>query len=87
MARLLAPHFLSEEEFALPPLGLLTLLAHPQGKEKISPEDAKVAITMADRLSSEMLRMLAEHLRIVAALWSLIAAAQAESHRDVAAFA
>lgn len=87
VAQRLHPHFLSEEEFALPPLGLLAVLVGPRGTDGVSPDDARQAIAMADRLSSEMPRMLAEHQEIIAAIRPLIAAAQEESHADVVEFA
>jgi hypothetical protein len=65
-------HFLKEEEYALPQLGLLTSLA--QGK--LTPE-MKPAIAMSDRLKAD-LHMLQEHQAIVAALEDLIAAANQE---------
>ena len=87
LARHLQPHVQKEEEFAMPPLGLLAILAQAEGRNTVSPDDARTAIAMADRLSSEMPRMLAEHREIVAALRSLITEAQEESHGDVVAFA
>jgi hypothetical protein len=87
VARHLHPHFLKEEEFAMPLLGLLAILVQSEGRDMVSPEDAKAAIAMADRLSSEMPRMLAEHQEIVAGLHTLIAEAQEESHGDVVEFA
>ncbi|MCZ0963587.1 hemerythrin domain-containing protein [Paracoccus benzoatiresistens] len=86
VAERLHPHFLAEEEFAMPPLGLLSTLAEPQGGT-VSSEDARTAVAMADRLAAEMPRMLAEHREIVAALRSLIASAQEEGHGDVVMFA
>jgi hypothetical protein len=74
VARLLHPHFVKEEEFALPPLGLLVALS--QGK--IEPEMADV-LAMADKLEAELPRMLAEHKDLVAALENLIEAAMAEN--------
>jgi hypothetical protein len=70
----------------MPPLGLLTSLAQTTGSS-VTSEDAERAAAMADRLASEMPRMLAEHNEIVSALRSLIAAAQEERHRDVVEFA
>jgi hypothetical protein len=58
-AKVLHPHFVDEEAFALPPLGLLPLLAKGA---RIS--EAAVAIAMATRLKSELPRMLAEHQAI-----------------------
>jgi hypothetical protein len=82
VARLLRPHFVKEEEFALPPLGLLVALS--QGK--IEPEMADV-LAMTDKLEAELPRMLAEHKDIVAALENLIEAAAAEKKPEQAHFA
>ena len=87
VAERLHPHFLSEEEYALPPLGLLAALSRSEGEAGISSVDAEKAIRMADQLAAELPRMLAEHQEIVAALHSLTAAAQEESHRNVVEFA
>jgi hypothetical protein len=87
VAARLHPHFVAEEEFAMPPLGLLATLARSGGGHSVSSEDAGRATAMADRLAAEMPRMLAEHREIVSALRSLIAAAQEEGHQDVVEFA
>ena len=87
MAERLHPHFLREEEFSLPPLGLLAALSRSEGAAGISSVDAEKAIGMADQLAAELPRMLAEHQEIVAALRSLTAAAQEESQRAVMEFA
>ena len=91
MARVVAerlhPHFVAEEEFAMPPLGLLAILVRGDRKDVVSEDDRKAARAMADRLASEMPRMLTEHEQIVAALRSLTAAAEEEGHLDVVEFA
>ncbi|MBP0465184.1 hemerythrin domain-containing protein [Roseomonas sp. PWR1] len=84
VARLLHPHFVKEEAFALPPLGLLAQLARG---ETPAPAVAEAAIGMAGRLRAELPEMLAEHGRIVGALEALVAAADTEGHAEVAAFA
>jgi hypothetical protein len=56
VAALLHPHFASEEEFALPPLGLLAGLA--AGKLTPAMHDA---IAMSDKLKRELPRMMKEH--------------------------
>jgi hypothetical protein len=72
VAKLLHPHFLDEEAFALPPLGLLAPLARGE------PVGETAAVTaMTDRLKAELPRMLAEHRAITAALRRLADAAQA----------
>lgn len=82
VATLLHEHFVSEEEFALPPLGLLVPLA--SGK---APADAREVVSMTDRLKADLPRMLGEHKAIVAALEELSAAGKAESHAEASAFA
>jgi Hemerythrin HHE cation binding domain len=82
VADLLHPHFVREEAYALPPLGLLGLLA----KGEVRPEMAEV-LAMTDKLRSELPNMLAEHARIVEALGRLADAAVREGNRQVAQFA
>jgi len=67
VARILDPHFRKEEEYALPPLGLLSLLAGG----KIKP-DMKEVLPMTDRLKADLPHMLEEHKAIVAALKNFI---------------
>jgi iron-sulfur cluster repair protein YtfE (RIC family) len=78
----LQPHFLKEEEFALPPLGLLSKLSNGQ----ITPE-MKDAIAMTDRLRAELRQMLSEHKEIVARLKTLTEAALKENKLDYVQFA
>lgn len=80
--KLLHPHFVKEEEFAMPPLGMLAELA--LGK---MPADAESVMNMANRLKAEMPEMLAEHKEIVAALQHLRTAAQNEQKDDAIRFA
>jgi len=82
VARLMHPHFLKEEEYALPPLGLLGDLA----EGKIDPEMSAV-LTMTDKLETELPIMLAEHKEIVVALKDLIEAAETENKPVYARFA
>ena len=82
VAAVLHPHFVKEEEFALPPLGLLAPLARGEWK----PEMREV-VALTDRLKAEMPRMLSEHAAIVTALDKLEKAARAEGHAEHAAFA
>jgi hypothetical protein len=81
VARLMHPHFLKEEEYVLPPLGLLPALAQGQ-----TLPEMKSALAMTTKLKSELPTMLEEHTRIVAALNELTLAARAEGHPDVVAF-
>lgn len=82
VARLLHPHFVAEEEFALPPLALLSALAGGA----VRPEMAEV-LPMTRRLKAEMPKMLAEHQQIVGALEKLRAAAHAAGRAEYASFA
>ena len=82
VAKVLHEHFVKEEEFALPPLGLLPALARDE-----VDETAKSVLSMTDRLKSEMSEMLEEHKMVVAALKNLIAAAEAEKNPEHARFA
>ena len=82
VAKLMHPHFLKEEEYALPPLGLLG----PLSKGKLEPAMSDV-LKMTDKLEAEMPRMLAEHKEIVTALQRLIDTAKSESMLDYMRFA
>jgi len=82
VANLMHPHFVKEEEFALPPLGLLPLLA--SGKFS---EEMKLVLPMTDKLKKELPEMLAEHQKIVAALNVLLQHAKTENHPEVVDFA
>jgi hypothetical protein len=82
VANILHPHFIKEEEYALPPLGLLSVLA----EGKVVPE-MKTVITMTDRLKSEHNQMLEEHKIVVAALKNLIDAAREENKMEYVRFA
>jgi hypothetical protein len=81
--RLMQNHFAKEEEFALPPLGLLQSLA----SGALPPEDAAGAMRMADRLRVELPDMLAEHRAMVAALELLMRAAGNDNHPELIDFA
>jgi len=82
VAKLMHPHFVKEEEFALPPLGLLAALS----KGRVDSAMAGV-LKLTDRLEAELPQMLAEHKEIVAALGRLVEAATAENRPDHARFA
>jgi hypothetical protein len=81
VAEVLHDHFLSEEEFALPPLALLG----PIAAGGVTPEMRSI-IALTDRLKAEMPRMLSEHKTIVQALDELRRAAQAEGRAEVSRF-
>jgi iron-sulfur cluster repair protein YtfE (RIC family) len=75
LAEVLHPHFLREEQIALPPLGLLAPLA---AHTRLPDDQASEALTMSDSLRRELPRMLEEHKRIRAAVDGLRQAARAE---------
>lgn len=78
LAEVLHPHFVREEQVALPPLGLLAPLARGE-----MPEGAASALAMSDTLRAELPTMLEEHKRIRAAVLELgrvAKAAGAEKH-------
>jgi iron-sulfur cluster repair protein YtfE (RIC family) len=59
LALVLHPHFIREEEIALPPLGLLRPLS-----KGARPADRAAVLRMIDKLRKEMPRMIAEHVKI-----------------------
>lgn len=82
VAKILHPHFMKEEEYAMPPLGLLSVLA--EGKVTTEMKDV---LKMTDRLKAELPQMLEEHKEIVATLKNLIEAAKKEKKMEYARFA
>jgi hypothetical protein len=82
VAHLLHPHFIKEEEYALPPLGLLQDLA----AGRIGAE-MKEVLELTDKLKAELGQMLEEHKSIVAALEKLAAAARKAHRIEYAQFA
>ena len=82
VAEIMHSHFEKEEEYAMPPLGLLKPLA--EGEE--TPE-MKGVLKMTDRLKKELPEMLAGHKAIVAALEKLSEAAKEEDKPEYAHFA
>ncbi len=79
---IMAPHFVKEETYALPPLGILASLA----EGTLSP-DMAVVLPLTDRLKTDYTRMIAEHRDIVTALGVLIQAAQQEGRYEAVRFA
>jgi hypothetical protein len=73
LAAVLDPHFVREEQIALPPLGLLSSLA---AGTSVSDGVLSQALAMSDSLRAELPGMLQEHARIRAAVGALRAAAQ-----------
>lgn len=82
VAKVLHPHFVKEEEYALPPLGLLVRLSEGKFDHEMSE-----VLAMTEKLETELPSMLSEHRDIVAALQELIAASEAEGKPEVADFA
>ena len=82
VAKVLHDHFVKEEEYALPPLGLLVALS----EGRFEPAMAEV-LEMTNKLEAELPTMLLEHKDIVAALERLIRAAKNENKPDVVHFA
>jgi hypothetical protein len=82
VARVLHPHFVREEQIALPPLGLLQDLAHGS----TSPQMAAV-LPLTDSLTAELPQMLEEHRAIRAALENLATVARAEGQLEYARLA
>lgn len=82
VANVLHPHFVKEEEYAIPPLGLLQQLA----EGNISGEMREVLV-MTDRLKAELPTMLEEHAKIISALDTLAAVAKKKGKPRYARFA
>ncbi len=82
VAKLMYPHFLREEEFALPPLGLL----HDLAQGKVTPA-MKDVVKLTDKLKAQLDGMLKEHETIVAALDTLSAAAKRANKMEYVEFA
>jgi hypothetical protein len=75
LAEVLHPHFVREEQIALPPLGLLAPLTTG---EHVPETLLSEALAMSDALKSELPRMLEEHRKIRAAVDKLRVAARAD---------
>lgn len=77
----LHPHFVREEEIAMPPLGLLAPLSNGDYSREM---DQVLAYT--DALAEELPRMLEEHQGIKVAVEQLRDAAKAAGREDIVAF-
>lgn len=75
LAEILHPHFVREEEIALPPLRLLAALE--AGRPLPAAIESR-ALSMTDSLRAELPRMLEEHKRIRAAVEKLRSTARTE---------
>jgi len=73
VAEVLHDHFLKEEEYALPQLGLLTALTEGKVTEEMRP-----AIDMAGKLAADLNQMLKGHKMVVRALEHLSETAKRE---------
>lgn len=82
LAEVLESHFQKENDYALPPLGLLVPLS--EGKFDCS---MTAVLQMTDKLQAEMPAMLSEHKDITAALGQLKDAAKSENNSDGVRFA
>lgn len=78
---LMQHHFQEEEDFVLPPLTLLPLLASGR-----IPEDAGEIILLSQRLKSQLMHMDAEHQMIMAHMKELLQAADFDNHAEIAEF-
>ncbi len=82
VASVLHPHFVKEEEYAIPPLGILTQLA-----EGTITGEMREVLAMTDRLKAELPTMLEEHRKIVSALETLASVAKKKGKPKYARFA
>jgi hypothetical protein len=82
LAQLMHPHFLREDEYAMPPLGLLARLA----RNEVSPDMAE-ALPLVARLKEELPLMIEEHRAIKGALAQLEAVAAEEGKTEIVDFA
>ena len=73
IARIMHPHFLREDEYAIPPLSLLPRLA----KGQVAPDMAEVLPLIA-RLKEEMPLMIEEHRAILGAVRAFAMAAESD---------
>ncbi len=88
VAAALHPHFIKEEEFALPPLGVIRRLARSKAGRLAEPSrDEAKAMELSDLLKAELPKMLREHRAIVAALERLERAARSAGRPEVVSFA
>lgn len=78
LAALLHPHFVREEQIALPPLALLA----PLSRGPATP-GMRAVLPLTDSLRAELPRMLEEHKAIHAATMRLLTAARANRDSDV----
>jgi hypothetical protein len=82
LTKVLHNHFLREEEFALPLIGLMALLMRGQVDQEM-----RSVFTMTDRLKVELPKMRREHRTIISELKKLTATANREKKAEPARFA
>ena len=82
VAAVLHPHFVREEQIALPPLGLLRALT-----EGRATADMAAVLPMTDSLKAELPAMLTEHMKISVAVQRLGRAAKKAGNADAARLA
>jgi hypothetical protein len=82
VAKVLHNHFVNEEAYAIPPLGLLPQLV----AGKVTNKMAEV-LKMTDKLKVELPTMLKEHEAIVSALDDLVKVAKSEGREEYIYFA
>ena len=91
VAELLHPHFEKEEEYAMPPLGLLSSLSRETKEGEVGVTTTKDTqqkiLTMTDKLKEDLPNMLEEHKEIVGALENLIYVAKQENKSEYIHFA
>lgn len=82
VARIMHPHFLREDEYAIPPLSLLPRLA----KGQVTPDMSDV-LPLVARLKEEMPLMIEEHRAILGAVREFALAAEKEEDERYIRFA
>lgn len=82
VAEVLHPHFMKEEEYAFPPLGLLPILI--KGNVTLEMRDV---LKLTNKLKEELPHMLDEHKTIIATLLNLTDAAKKEKKIRYSRFA
>lgn len=82
VASILHHHFIKEEEYALPPLGLLSF----PSQRKFTPEMLEI-VAMTEKLKQDLPNMLEKHKQIVKELDKLIEVAKKENKTEIVLFA
>lgn len=82
VADVLHPHFVKEEEYAMPPLALLSALAEGEVTQEM-----KDVLQMTEKLKEDLPDMLKEHKSIVASLKNLMDVAKKENKMEYYEFA